>query len=131
MSERMKKQAIKNGSLIFRFEYKLYRYDDLSKEKANAVLSILNSDSEYINADSLSKEKIRAIKGKKEYRRAAYFVKLARKKESLTQLELAKKLKITQPNLSTMENARRPIGKEIAKRLSRIFKLNYKMFLTD
>ena len=131
MSERMKKQAIKNGSLIFRFEYKLYRYDDLSKEKANAVLSILNSDSEYINADSLSKEKIRAIKGKKEYRRAAYFVKLARNKESLTQLELAKKLKITQPNLSTMENARRPIGKEIAKRLSRIFKLNYKMFLTD
>jgi len=125
------KQLIKNGSLIFKFQSKTYKYSDLPKEKVTAILSILNNNVDYVDADRLSKEKMRQLNGVDDYKRAAYFTKIARKKENLTQVELAKKLNITQSNLSSMENARRPIGKEIAKRLSHIFKLNYKIFLTD
>jgi DNA-binding XRE family transcriptional regulator len=53
----------------------------------------------------------------------------SRLKEKLTQMELAKKLGITQHNLSAMENGRRPIGKAMAKRLAAVFKTDYRLFL--
>lgn len=52
-----------------------------------------------------------------------------RYREGLTQVELAKKLKISQANLSAMENGRRSIGKEFAKRIANLFGLDYRIFL--
>jgi DNA-binding XRE family transcriptional regulator len=52
-----------------------------------------------------------------------------RHREGLTQREFAKMLNITQSNLSAMENGRRTIGKNIAKRIQARFKLDYRMFL--
>lgn len=52
-----------------------------------------------------------------------------RYRERLTQVELAKKLNISQANLSAMENGRRAIGKALAKRIADIFNLDYRMFL--
>jgi DNA-binding XRE family transcriptional regulator len=52
-----------------------------------------------------------------------------RYREDMTQKELAEKLGITQGNLSAMENGKRPIGKEMAKRLAKILNTNYKHFL--
>lgn len=52
-----------------------------------------------------------------------------RAKEGLTQIQLAKALGVTQANISAMENGRRPIGKEIAKRIQKKFKFNYRLFL--
>lgn len=49
--------------------------------------------------------------------------------EGLTQREFAKILNITQANLSAMENGKRTIGKELAKRIEAKFKLDYRMFL--
>jgi DNA-binding XRE family transcriptional regulator len=56
-------------------------------------------------------------------------LKGVRAKEGFTQVQLAKKLKITQANLSAMENGRRPVGKVMAKRIAKLFGLDYRLFL--
>jgi DNA-binding XRE family transcriptional regulator len=60
---------------------------------------------------------------------SAVLLKGLRYREGLTQVELAKKLNISQANLSAMENGRRTIGKELAKRIANIFNLDYRMLL--
>jgi DNA-binding XRE family transcriptional regulator len=52
-----------------------------------------------------------------------------RYREGLTQINLAKQLNISQTNLSAIENGRRTIGKEFAKRIADIFSLDYRIFL--
>ena len=52
-----------------------------------------------------------------------------RHREELTQRQLAELTGIPQRHISEMENGRRPIGKEMAKRLSKALKANYKVFL--
>ncbi len=49
--------------------------------------------------------------------------------EGLTQAEFSKLLSITQANLSAMENGKRPIGRDMAKRIAKKFKLDYRLFL--
>ncbi len=57
-------------------------------------------------------------------------LKGSRHKENMTQKELAeKKLNVSQHHISEMEHAKRPIGKEMARRLAKIFKTNYRIFL--
>lgn len=53
----------------------------------------------------------------------------ARKREGLTQKELAHLLGISQTHISEMEHGKRPMGKEMAKRLARVLKVNYRVFL--
>lgn len=52
-----------------------------------------------------------------------------RYRENLSQAELAKAIRVTQGDLSKMENGKRPVGKEIAKRLAALFKSDYRLFL--
>jgi DNA-binding XRE family transcriptional regulator len=52
-----------------------------------------------------------------------------RYREGLTQVQLAKIIGITQPNLSSMECGKRSIGKEIAKKFAAFFKTDYRVFL--
>ena len=52
-----------------------------------------------------------------------------RHREGLSQIELARILNISQTNLSAMENGRRPIGKELAKRIAEKFEIDYRNFL--
>jgi len=47
----------------------------------------------------------------------------------ITQKELAKDLSISQHHVSEMENGKRPIGKEMAKRLGEFFETDYRIFL--
>ncbi|MEK6580253.1 MAG: helix-turn-helix transcriptional regulator, partial [Bdellovibrionota bacterium] len=63
------------------------------------------------------------------YSKAGATLQGARVKEGLSQVELAEKLKISQTNLSKMENGKRPIGKNMAKRLSKVLNINYRVFL--
>jgi transcriptional regulator with XRE-family HTH domain len=44
-------------------------------------------------------------------------------------IELAKILNISQTNLSAMENGRRAIGKELARRIAEQFEVDYRSFL--
>src|SRR5512140_1078598 len=52
-----------------------------------------------------------------------------RLREGLTQEQLAGLLGVKRPNLSEMENGKRPIGKNMAKRLAQVLKTDYKVFL--
>ena len=52
-----------------------------------------------------------------------------RAKEGVNQLKFAKTIGVTQANLSAMENGRRNIGKEIAKRIAKKYGVDYRIFL--
>jgi DNA-binding XRE family transcriptional regulator len=52
-----------------------------------------------------------------------------RHREEFTQRKLAELVGIPQRHVSEMENGKRPIGKEMAKRLSKVLKADYKTFL--
>ena len=52
-----------------------------------------------------------------------------RVREGLTQAALGKLLHIDQTNISQMERGKRTIGKKIAKKLSELFKIDYRIFL--
>ena len=53
----------------------------------------------------------------------------ARGKEEMTQRELSKLTGIPQRHISEMENGKRPIGKESAKKLGKALNISYKIFL--
>lgn len=53
----------------------------------------------------------------------------SRYKEEMTQKELADAIGVRPHHISEMENGKRPIGKEMAKRLAEVFKVNYRIFL--
>jgi DNA-binding XRE family transcriptional regulator len=53
----------------------------------------------------------------------------ARYREGLTQMKLADMIGIPQRHISEMENGKRPIGKEMAKRLGKALNISYKVFL--
>ena len=61
--------------------------------------------------------------------KAATLLRGLRSRENLSQVEFAKRINVTQSNLSKMENGTRPIGKTIAKRIADEFGVNYKYFL--
>lgn len=52
-----------------------------------------------------------------------------RHREGLTQAAVGELLDIPQGNISQMERGKRPIGKQIAKRLAHLFKTDYHLFL--
>lgn len=52
-----------------------------------------------------------------------------RRKEGLSQKDLADKLGTQQPNISSIEKGERVIGKELAKKIEKIFGTNYRVFL--
>ena len=53
----------------------------------------------------------------------------ARYREGLTQIQLSEMTGIPQRHISEMENGKRPIGKEMAKRLGKVLNISYKIFL--
>ncbi len=65
----------------------------------------------------------------KKYTKAGVLLKGVRCREGLNQIEFAKKIKVTQSDLSKMEQGKRPIGKIIAKRIEKAFVVNYRYFL--
>lgn len=53
----------------------------------------------------------------------------ARRKENLTQKEVSERTGIPQSHISEMENGKRSIGKERAKRLGKALNISYRVFL--
>jgi DNA-binding XRE family transcriptional regulator len=53
----------------------------------------------------------------------------ARGKEGLTQRELAKRIGVPQRHISEMERGKRPIGKEMAKKLAKALEIDYRVLL--
>lgn len=56
-------------------------------------------------------------------------LKGSRVKEGLTQAALAEMTGIPQRHISEMENGKRPIGKETARKLAEVLKVDYRVFL--
>lgn len=65
----------------------------------------------------------------KKFTKAGVLLRGTRHREGLTQTEMAKKINVTQADLSKMESGKRPIGKVIAKRIEKKFSVNYRYFL--
>lgn len=61
--------------------------------------------------------------------RPAAMLRGARHKAGLTQKVLAAELDIHQHHLSEMEHGKRPIGKQMAKRLAEVLDSDYRLFL--
>lgn len=99
------------------------------KETAKAVLVLLrsavSSDDEIVSAKN--SKTIQSIDAK--FGRPGASLQGARVKEGLSQVDLAGKLGISQTNLSKMELGKRPIGKAMAKRISSILNVDYRLFL--
>jgi DNA-binding XRE family transcriptional regulator len=53
----------------------------------------------------------------------------SRKREAFTQKELARLVGVSQTHISEMEHGKRPIGKDMAKRLAKALRVNYRVFL--
>lgn len=53
----------------------------------------------------------------------------SRHKHGVTQKEVADAIEVSPHHISEMENGKRPIGKEMAKRLAFYFKTDYRIFL--
>ncbi len=100
----------------------------VSEEKARAIETLLtdtpaSKGSEYIDIgevfpDLNNPEKLPAIT-----------FRGIRAKTGLTQKEVAERLAITQAEVSKIENGKRSIGKALAKRIEKEFKIDYRRFL--
>ena len=100
----------------------------VSEEKARAIETLLQEtpspkDAEFVDIgevfpDLNDSEKLPAIT-----------FRGIRAKTGLTQKEVAERLEITQAEVSKIECGKRSIGKALAKRIEKEFKINYRRFL--
>lgn len=65
----------------------------------------------------------------KKYTKPGALLKGIRIRENLTQAAMAKKIKVTQSDISQMEHGVRKVGRVIAKRIEKLFKVDYRAFL--
>ena len=85
--------------------------------------SEVSRDTESVSWESVAGDRLRA------FGKPGLALRGARAKEGMSQAELARRLNILQTNLSKMENGRRPIGKDMARRLASILDVDYRIFL--
>ncbi len=64
-----------------------------------------------------------------QFSEAGVMLRGCRYKKGITQVDLSKATGIQQNHISEMENGKRTIGKEMAKRLAKFFKTDYRIFL--
>lgn len=64
-----------------------------------------------------------------DFPKCAVYLAGLRYRENLTQKQLGEMIDVKQSNISQMERGLRSIGKNIAKRLAKVFKTDYRIFL--
>jgi DNA-binding XRE family transcriptional regulator len=98
------------------------RFRDVPPSKLRPLLTLLKDyEDDSVPWRELAKDRIESAGSEGAY--------TARKRLGLTQQELAEKLKMPQGNVSQLEVGKRPIGKALAKRLSKVLELDYRVFL--
>lgn len=65
----------------------------------------------------------------KRYTKPGALLRGLRARERMTQIAMAQRIKVTQSDISQMENGTRKIGRTIAKRIEKLFGTNYRSFL--
>ncbi|MEM7175616.1 MAG: helix-turn-helix transcriptional regulator [Chlamydiota bacterium] len=63
------------------------------------------------------------------YSEGGLMLRGCRYKHEITQKELAEEIGISQHHISEMENGKRSIGKEMAKKFAKFFQTDYRVFL--
>lgn len=104
---------------------KVFRFTDVPQSKLKPILVSLKAYSD----ETLPWREIAADRIKSAGGETAHMVKTSREMAGLTQIELAKKLSMPQSNLSQIETGRRSVGKALAKKLAKVFKVDYRVFL--
>ena len=95
----------------------------VSEEKANAIETLLNDSDEYVDALDV----FPALQDQQ--KRIGITFRSIRSKTGLTQKQIAVKLGLDQADVSKIEKGVRPIGKALAKKIEKIFKIDYRRFL--
>ena len=126
MSEPMKRPPIEALTITIRSKRKS-RCFVVPKAKAQGLVHLIG-DYEVEPDYSISSDDIFSDLNEK-YTKPGALLRGARFKEGLSQKELARRLGIPQSHISEMEHGKRPIGKKMSQRLSKVLKLNYKIFL--
>src|SRR5579862_3709392 len=80
-------------------------------------------ESELIPWEDLAKDRIT------KYKKYGLALRGARYREGLSQKALAKHTGISQENISKMENGRRPIGKNVAKKLAKALHIDFELLM--
>ncbi len=93
------------------------------EQMLKAAVSVTQQRDDFIPAQAAFPDLFDAEKG------AGIVLRGMRYREDMTQKQLADKLGIRQHHLSEMENGKRPIGKEMAKKLAAILNADYRVFL--
>ena len=125
MSAHMRKHRTKSQAQT------LYVIDDdvcYAIPKKVAKLYIVDTKKAVHRKDNVSAKDVFGEHDKK-HGKAAALLKGLRARENLSQVAFAKKINVSQANLSKMENGSRPIGKIIAKRIAKSFLVNYRYFI--
>lgn len=127
MSVPIKKRPTKKGTFL-KMKYKgaFYLIPKKVADKYKVDLPVnkvsrVKSDS--ILADDLFDEL------DKKFTKPGILLQGLRHREGLSQVAFAKKINVTQSDLSKMEHGKRPIGKLIAKRIAHQFGVDYRLFL--
>jgi len=125
----MKMLRTKGTVILSVYDKKQERRFKVPSGRVNKLLRFLESEGILVEEEkSIPADEVFKDLDEK-YTRPGVALRGARGKEGLSQGELAKKLDIPQGNLSKMENGKRPIGKSMAKRLSKILNIDYRVFL--
>lgn len=129
MSAHMKTHHIKKDTfeVVLKFPGKKVRHCHVPIESARHFESFLDK---YEKSDSIDWEVI-AQDSIVKHKKAGMVLRGARFKENMSQKKLAKLSKVTQDNISRIENGKRKVGEKLAKKLAKPLKINYLLLLED
>ena len=132
MSELMKKLPTDALKIIVEKDKKKHRMFLVPKNKAQGVIALIKQfevDNK-INKDKADIDTMGIFFNlNQKYSKPGAILRGARLKEGLSQKKLADQMKIAQTHVSEMEHGKRPIGKKMSQRFSKVLKINYKVFL--
>lgn len=117
MSGHMKKHHINYKNTV-----RMY-YSGVIYEFPKEIAEKYQTNNQSAKADDLF------IEVNKKYTKPGALLRGIRIRENLTQVQMAKKIKVTQSDISQMESGRRNIGRKIAKRIEKLYGVNYRSFL--
>lgn len=80
------------------------------------------------NSEKLSWREV-ANRDIRKHSEGGQMLRASRFKKDLSQKDLAVGVGVIQHHISEMENGRRPIGKELARRFAEFFEVDYRLFL--
>lgn len=111
---------------------RLYHIPSSSSKKLDSFLKELDISEREIDSweeatpwEALAKDRL------ERYKKAGIVLRGARYRESMSQVELAKKSGVHQNEISKIENGKRGVGEKVAKKLAIALNINYLLLLED